>query len=171
MSIAQQLLEEFDRELVTTRKFLERMPNDKLQWQPHPKSMTAGQLALHLAVVPGRIVQIAALDEFEVPNFGQPNPQPKSTQEVLEALNNSAATVRELLPKTTDAQMNATWRMKKEGQEILAMPRYLVYRNILLNHLYHHRGQFGVYLRLVGAKVPSSYGPSGDEPPEFLNQQ
>jgi uncharacterized damage-inducible protein DinB len=171
MSIAQQLLEEFDREAVTTRKFLERMPDDKLPWQPHPKSMTAGQLGLHMAVSTGKVAEMAMLDEFQMPGFAQPNPQPKSTQEVLEAFDKSAATVRQLLPKVTDAQMSAMWRMTKDGQEILAIPRYMVYRNILLNHIYHHRGQFGVYLRLVGASVPSAYGPSGDEMPEFLQQK
>jgi DNA topoisomerase VI subunit B len=107
MSIAQLQLEEFDREAVTTRKFLERMPDDKLAWQPHPKSMTAGQLGLHMAVATGKVAEMAVLDEFKMPGFGQPNPQPKSTQEVLEAFDKSAATVRGLLPKVTDTQMNA----------------------------------------------------------------
>jgi uncharacterized damage-inducible protein DinB len=168
MTIADTLLAEFDQEARITRKFFDQLPADKLTWQPHPKSMTAGQLAYHMAVVPGRVVQIAQQDEMPVPDFNRTNPQPASLQEILNALDESIATVKSILPTFTDEQMHATWRMTRDGQEVLAMPKVAVLRNIMLNHWYHHRGQLGVYLRLLGAKVPSAYGPSGDEAPDFL---
>lgn len=168
MSMADSLLAEFEQECVTTRKFLERIPEDKLQWKPHEKSMSAGQLALHIAVSPGQVVQMATELEVPVPDFNRPNPQPATLQEVLDAHEASVATVRKLLPTFTDQQMQETWRAMMGGKEVVAMPRAAVLRSILLNHWYHHRGQLGVYLRLLGAKVPSSYGPSGDELPDFL---
>ncbi len=170
MTIAQALLAEFDQESRTTRKFLERLPDDKLDWRPHPKSMTAGELALHIATTPGGVIKLAQQDEVAAPDFGRPNPKPASTREVLAALDQSIAAVHEILPTFSDQRMQATWKMKVDGKELLAMPRVAFLRSILLNHWYHHRGQFGVYLRLVGAKVPSSYGPSGDEMPDFMEK-
>ncbi len=168
MTIAEAYLGEFENEAKTTRKFLERVPEDKLNWKPHEKSMTAGQLALHIAMAPGRIAQAATDDEMAVPDFGRPNPQPQSLKEILGTLDETIQTVRNVLPTLDDRKMAATWRMKKDGQDVMTMPRMQLLRGIMLNHWYHHRGQLGVYLRLMGAKVPSSYGPSGDEPPEFL---
>jgi uncharacterized damage-inducible protein DinB len=168
MSIADNFLAEFTSEAKTTRKFLQRLPEDKLAWQAHPKSMTAGQLALHMAASPGGIVQMATQDEFPFSQIRNDRTQPESLEQILSAFNESVATVTNVLPTITDEQMHQTWRLMDSGKELLAMPRTMVIRNILLNHIYHHRGQFGVYLRLVGAKVPSAYGPSGDELPEFL---
>lgn len=170
MSLAQMMLAEFQQEAQTTRKFLERLPEDKLEWRPHPKSMTAGQLALHIAQAPAGVVRMAQEDVFPAPDFGRGNPQPANTREVLKALEESIATVTKVLPTFSDQQMQAMWKMKAGDKELLAMPRAAVLRSILLNHWYHHRGQFGVYLRLLGAKVPSSYGPSGDEQPDFMQK-
>lgn len=169
MNMAASLLAEFEQEAVTTRKFLERLPAEQLQWRPHPKSMTAGQLAWHIAVVPGQVIQLAQPDEAAVPDFSRPNPQPESTSEILAAFDDSVRQVKSLLPAFSDEQLQGLWRMKAGDRELLAMPRAALLRNILLNHWYHHRGQFGVYLRLIGASVPSSYGPSGDELPAFMN--
>ena len=168
MAIAEALLAEFEQEARTTRKFLEQLPFDKLTWKPHEKSMTAGQLALHIATLPGGIAQFARQDVVPAPDFGRANPQPTSTAQIVQALDESIAAVRETLPTIDDARMHGMWRMTKDGKELLSMPRVALLRSILLNHWYHHRGQFGVYLRLVGAKVPSSYGPSGDELPDFM---
>ena len=170
MSIAAQLLAEFEQEAQTTRKFLERLPADKLEWRPHPKSMTAGQLALHIAIVPGQVMQMAQGDEFSISNFNRQNPQPATVQEILQKLDDGIATVKKILPTITDQSMQLPWKLKDGDKELLVMPRAIFLRNILLNHWYHHRGQFGVYLRLVGAEVPSSYGPSGDEEPPFLQK-
>lgn len=168
MTIADALLNEFEQESQTTRKFLERLPEAGLNWKPHEKSMTAGQLALHIATAPGGVVRMAQEDKVPAPEFGRPRPQPGSVREVLDALDQSIATVREVLPTFSDARMQETWTATKDGKDLLSMPRASLLRSILLNHWYHHRGQFGVYLRLLGAKVPSSYGPSGDEVPDFM---
>jgi uncharacterized damage-inducible protein DinB len=168
MTIVQLLLAEFEQEAVTTRRFLERLPDDRLTWKAHEKSMTAGQLALHIATAPGGIVQMALADEFPMPNTGAG--QPESSAQVLAALDESIATVRKTLSGLNDDRLWETWNLVMDGNVVLSMPRYNVLRSILLNHWIHHRGQFGVYLRLVGAKVPSSYGPSGDEPPEFMRK-
>jgi uncharacterized damage-inducible protein DinB len=166
MPIAQSMLQEFEQELGTTRKFLERVPQEKLNWQPHEKSMTAGQLALHIAQTPAGVLRLAQSDEGAPPNFAT-RPQPSSVREILDELEKSAAFVRQNLPKMDDARMGATWKLTQGGRTLLAIPRAAFLRNILLNHWYHHRGQLGVYLRLMGCAVPSSYGPSGDEPPAF----
>lgn len=168
MSIADAFLAEYEHETNTTRKFLERLPQDKLEWKPHPKSMTAGQLALHIAEAPGSVVQMAGQDVFEFTETPRPFAQPESVEQILTALDASCEQVKAALSKWSDEFTQATWRMQRGGKQLLALPRSMVLRSILLNHWYHHRGQFGVYLRLVGAQVPSSYGPSGDEQPDFL---
>ena len=165
MSMTEHLMAEFENEQQTTRRFLERLPEDKLDWRPHEKSMTAGQLALHIAMITGAIVQMAREPEFDAPDFSKPFPSPASKQEVLDTFEQSVATVRELLPTFSDASMGETWRMVSGGTTLLEMPRAAVLRAVWLNHTYHHRGQFGVYLRQMGAPVPSAYGPSGDELP------
>ena len=167
MSIAEAFLAEFQQEAQTTRKFLERIPGDKLSWKPHEKSLSAGQLALHIAQTPGQVMQMALPDVAPMPDFGGGFAEAKSVDELLTAHDESVAIVTEALPKVEDARMHATWRLEQDGKTVLEMPRVSVLRMILLNHWIHHRGQFGVYLRLTGAKVPSSYGPSGDEQPDF----
>lgn len=170
MSHADQLLAEYRAEAQTTRKFLSRLPEDKLTWRPHEKSMTAGQLAYHIAASPAGIIQMALRDEFSVADIPQTQEQPTSVQQVLEAFEQSVVVVEEHLPQISDERMQQPWRLVDGGKELMSMPRAVMLRTILFNHIYHHRGQFGVYLRLVGAKVPSAYGPSGDEMPEFLNK-
>ena len=167
MTIADSFLAEFEAEAVTTRKFLERLPEDKLTWTPHEKSMTAGQLALHLAASPGLLIEMARQDECPPPDFNQPNPQPASCQEILSALDKSIAGVREGLGNIDDQKMQGMWKIAADGREVMSMPRAALLRSVLLNHWYHHRGQFAVYLRLLGAAVPASYGPSRDEIPEW----
>ncbi|NYF49839.1 DinB family protein [Tunturiibacter gelidoferens] len=159
--LAQSLLAEFEDQVPVTRRFLERLPDNKLTWKPHSRSLTAGQLAYHLAFVPGGVVRGAQKDQIPPPEFQFP--QPASVQEVLDTFDQSVATVREVLPGFDDAAMNATWRIVAGDQEIAAMPRVVFLRNIMLNHWYQHRGQFCVYLRLLDVPVPSSWGPSADE--------
>jgi uncharacterized damage-inducible protein DinB len=161
MLLAQSILTEFEDQAPVTRKFLERLPGNKLTWKPHSRSMTAGQLAYHLAFVPGGVVRAAQKSQIPPPDFQFP--QPATLQEVLDAFDQSVATVREVLPGFDDAAMNATWRIVAGDQEIAAMPRGAFLRNIMLNHWYQHRGQFCVYLRLLDVPVPSSWGPSADE--------
>jgi uncharacterized damage-inducible protein DinB len=169
MSHAEQLLAEYRVEAQTTRKFLSRLPEDRLTWRPHEKSMTAGQLAYHIATAPAGIIQMALKSEFRVADIPQTQEQPASVKQVMDAFEQSVAAVEELLPTIADEQMQQPWRLVDRDTELLVMPRTVMLRTMLFNHIYHHRGQFGVYLRLVGAKVPSAYGPSGDELPDFLN--
>jgi len=166
-SIAQAMLAEFEMQAAITRKFIERLPEDKYTWKPHDKSMTAGQLAYHLATVPGGIVRFAQNNPAQLPqsfNF----PQPASRDEVLKALDESIATVRTLLPTFDAAAMKEPLRMMAGDKEMFAVPRGLFLRDIMLSHWYQHRGQFSVYLRILEIPVPASWGPSADEPPLFM---
>lgn len=168
MSIAQSLLAEFEIQAPITRKFIERLPEDKYTWKPHEKSMTAGQLAYHLASVPGGVVRFVNANPTPEPNFNFP--QPASRQELLNVFDESVASVRTELSKASDAHMNETWRLTIGGQEVLAQPRGLFLRDVMLSHWYQHRGQFSVYLRILDIPVPASWGPSADEPPPFLQR-
>lgn len=168
MTIAQTFLHEFEHEAKTTRRFLEQLPADKLNWKPHEKSLSAGQLALHIAAAPTGIIGMAMEDEVPAPDFKKPFPAPANVDEVLKAHDASVDAVKRDLPKLSDEQMSQMWRAVADGVTVFELPRAAMIRAILLNHIYHHRGQFGVYLRLLGAKVPSSYGPSGDEMPEMM---
>jgi uncharacterized damage-inducible protein DinB len=168
MTIGESLLAEFEQEVVATRKFLERLPEDKLTWKPHEKSKTAGDLALHIAQIPGMFAAAALEDEWSPPAGA--HSQPANKKEILDALDKSVEAVRKSLPRIEDARMPGKWRFLMNGQEIIAMPRIAMLRSIMLNHWYHHRGQLGVYLRLLGCQVPSSYGPSGDEMPDFMKK-
>jgi uncharacterized damage-inducible protein DinB len=165
MSLAEIMFAEFETQAPITRKFLERLPEGKLSWKPHQKSMTAGQLAFHLAFVPGGVVRFVQQNPAQAPDFSFP--QPSNLREILSAFEESIATVRSVMPQFTDASMQETWRMVKGDQELLAMPRAQFLRDIMLNHWYQHRGQFCVYLRLLDVAVPASWGPSADEQPVF----
>ena len=162
-TVAQAMLQEFEQEAKTTRRCLERVPDDKLGWRPHEKSMSAGQLALHLATGPSMVIQIAAGDEFPIPEFVQP--QAGSMAEVLAAFDQSVERVRAELPKIADDRLGGVINFTKNGATVMSFPRGAFLRSVLLNHFYHHRGQLSVYLRSLGAKVPSIYGPSADESP------
>jgi uncharacterized damage-inducible protein DinB len=165
VSIAQELLAEFEAQAPVTRKFLERLPEDRLTWKPHAKSLTAGQLAYHLAFVPGGVIRGAQQSQVPPPDFKFP--QPESVAQVLETFDESIATVREVMPGFDDRAMNDLWRIMLGDQELLAVPRQAFLRNIMLNHWYQHRGQFSVYLRMLDVPVPSSWGPSADEAAPF----
>jgi len=167
MSIADSLFVEFEIQAPVTRRFLERLPEDKLTWKPHAKSMSAGQLAFHLAQVPGAIVHFVKNNPAQAPE-GFNFPQPASRAEILAKFDEGIATVRELLPKFDDAAMKETWRMVAGGKEVFAQPRGEFLRDVMLSHWYQHRGQFSVYLRLLDIPVPAIWGPSADEPPPFM---
>lgn len=168
MSIANTLLTEFETQAPITRRFLERLPADKLTWKPHSKSLSAGQLAFHLAVVPGGVVCGAQTSIVSPPDFQFP--EATSVQQVLDLFEDSVSTVQRVLPTFDDDAMNATWSIVDGDQQVLVMPRRQFLRDIMLNHWYQHRGQFSVYLRLLDVAVPSSWGPSADEPAVFQKQ-
>jgi uncharacterized damage-inducible protein DinB len=164
--LAQQLLAEFEQQVPITRRFLERLPEDKLTWRPHNRSMSAGQLALHIAGVPGGVIRGVQQNPGQAPDFNN-IPQPASVRDVLDTFEQSVNTVRELLPQFDDSAMQETWRLFAGEKELSAAPRGQFLRDIMLNHWYQHRGQFSVYLRLLNVPVPSSWGPSADERPNF----
>jgi len=131
--------------------------------------MSAGQLAYHLAFVPGGVIRFVQKNPAQAPDFAN-FPQPASRQEILKTLDDSVATVRDLLPKLDDARMKETWRMFAKEREVLAQPRAEFLRDVMFSHWYQHRGQFSVYLRLLNVAVPASWGPSADEPPIFVQK-
>jgi uncharacterized damage-inducible protein DinB len=164
MTIANALLAELEQEAQTTRRVLERIPHAHLSWKPHPKSMSLGQLALHVATVPGNVAELLAMDTMlEPPAFVQQ--EAATAAELVPALTESVAKARRHLGGFDDAAMGATWRLMSGGREVMAMPRVAFARAVMLNHWYHHRGQLLVYLRLLDLPVPSVYGPSADENP------
>jgi uncharacterized damage-inducible protein DinB len=164
MPIADTLIMELEREAQTTRKLLERVPDDKLAWKPHAKSMSLGRLAQHVATTPGFISGMARLDGYDVEKFAEP-PALESAAALVAAMEESVAQAKANLAATDDAAMMADWSFRRGGHAIMTIPRIGVYRSILFNHLYHHRGQLTVYLRLLNVPVPSIYGPSADENP------
>jgi uncharacterized damage-inducible protein DinB len=163
MSMMAAVLQEFDSEAKTTRRVLERVPNDKLAWKPHAKSMSLGVLALHVASSPAIICGWAA--EGETHFKGQPPPSPASTEEILSAHDRSVDTSKEILGRLGDEGLTTTWTGKAGGQTIMTMPKAALVRTLVMNHLIHHRGQLSVYLRLLDVPVPPIYGPSADESP------
>jgi uncharacterized damage-inducible protein DinB len=163
MRLVDSILMEIDQEAQTTKRILDRIPEDKLTWKPHPKSYSLGQLALHIASVPGSVAAAVVPDSMEVPNFSQP--EPKSRQEVLDTFNKSLESAKATLKKMDDARLTSTWSLTKNGKVLMSVPRIGFIRSILMNHNYHHRGQLSVYLRMLDVPVPSIYGPSADENP------
>ena len=162
MPLNQALLPEFDHEMATTRRVLERIPDDKFAWKPHEKSMSLGELATHLATLPHWSEAIVGQDSFDVAT-APANPKLKSRQEVLGAFDASAAAARKAIAGATDQELMATWSFRMGDKTIFSLPRVGVLRSFIMNHSIHHRGQLSVYLRLNNVPVPSIYGPSADE--------
>ena len=164
MSATAAMIQEFEQEAATTRRVLERVPADKLGWKPHDKSMSLGKLAMHIAGGPGFISSWALNDSFTM--TGQSEPEAKSTADILAAHDASVAQTKANLAKVGDAGLGQTWSLKTpDGKAVMSMSKAALLRSIALNHIYHHRGQLSVYLRLLNVPVPSIYGPSADENP------
>ena len=165
MSIAA-ILGELETETATTRRVLERVPSDKLTWKPHPKSMSLGELALHVAMSPGYIAEgWACQDTIDFGKGGGKPAEPTSTQEILAAHDDSVQKTKSALAKIGDDGLRQQWTATMNGATVFHMPKGALVRTIVLNHTYHHRGQLSVYLRLLDVPVPSIYGPSADESP------
>lgn len=152
---------ELEQESGATRRVLERVPRDVLPWRPHPKSMSAGQLALHTAALPGGFAEILDEGEFEIPDV--PLPEPDDLEEVLSTLGGSVELAARKLAEWGDEGLAEECRMTRDGETVLELPRGAILRTGLLNHWYHHRGQITVYLRLLDVPVPAVYGPTADE--------
>jgi len=154
---------ELQQESAATRRMLQAVPADRLSWKPHPKSMSLGQLALEVARVPGAIVGFVESDSFDASaaNFDAPSPETK--EHVLAALDGSLAEVERCFNALTDARIATPWKLLRKDELLMEMPRLALIRSLMLNHVYHHRGQLSVYLRLLDAPVPAMYGRSADE--------
>jgi uncharacterized damage-inducible protein DinB len=162
MPLVDTLLPEFDHEMTLTRKVLERVPDDRLDWKPHAKSYAVGPLAQHLATIP--MWGTMTLSEVQVDLASLPPNAPLHTRrDILALFDGHVASARAALVGKSDAEFKAQWSLKRDGHVIFSMPKQAVWRSFVISHLIHHRAQLGVYLRLLDVPVPSTYGPSADE--------
>jgi len=157
------LLMEFDHETRTARKHLARLPGDKFDWRPHPKSSTAGQLASHMVDCVRWVEAIFGADELEMDPAAYKPFDARSAESLLEAFDAGVAKAKQVMAGATDTNAAQPWRLKMQGKVWFEKPREAVFRDMTLNHLIHHRGQFSVYLRLLDVPVPGSYGPTADD--------
>jgi uncharacterized damage-inducible protein DinB len=166
MAIRDSFLPEFEHEMETTRKTLERVPEDKTSWKPHDTSMPMGRLAGHIAEMAGFAASTFQGDSFDFAPPGAAPMQPTvmtSRKQLLEIFDKNVASARAAISKASDEELQKTWTLMNGGKTFFAMPRITVLRSMILNHVIHHRGQLSVYLRMNQVPVPSIYGPSGDE--------
>jgi uncharacterized damage-inducible protein DinB len=164
MAMVDALLPEFDHEMATTRKLLERVPEDRMDWKPHPRSYSLGQLAQHVATIPMWGGMTLTRTELDLGGAAQP-PEIRTRADLLGTFDQNAAATRAALIGKTDAELLVPWTLKSNGHAIFSMPRAAVWRGFVLSHLVHHRGQLSVYLRMQDVPIPSIYGPSADESP------
>ncbi|HTW32092.1 MAG TPA: DinB family protein [Candidatus Sulfotelmatobacter sp.] len=164
-TLIEPILAELHEEAAITKRVLQRVPADKLAWRPHAKSMSLGQLAQHVATIPGGLARLVSQDSFDVTQGNFNPPQPASLDEILAAHEQSIRDAEQLLQGMSDQQATAGWRLLRNGAEVFTRRRIEVLRSIMLNHWYHHRGQLSVYLRLLDIPVPVIYGRSADENP------
>jgi uncharacterized damage-inducible protein DinB len=163
MKISDALLPEFDVEMANTRKTLERVPEDKLDWRPHLKSMTLGRLAGHVAELPGWATATVRTDKLNLDTAGLKPLVASSRNQVMEEFDKRVVEARAALAETSDERFMQPWSLEYGGKTLFTLPRVAVVRSMMLNHIIHHRAQLGVYLRLNDVPVPSIYGPSADE--------
>ena len=166
MAIRDALLPEFDTEMASTRKVLERVPVEKADYKPHAKSGSLGWLAWHVADLPHWVVETIHKDELDFAPPGAPRPTPPkvdSREKLLASFDQKVAAARAAIAGADDAHLAKSWTLKAGGHTIFTMPRAAVLRSFVMNHLIHHRAQLGVYLRLNDVPVPGMYGPSADE--------
>lgn len=166
MAIRDALLPEFDHEMATTRKALERVPESNLDWAPHPKSMKISRLAGHLAELPSLVAATIGMEALDFQPPGAPPREPTvmtSRQQILGVFDKNVASARAAIAGANDADLMKTFTLSAGGKKIFSLPRTAALRGFVMNHVIHHRGQLTVYLRLNNVSVPSIYGPSADE--------
>ena len=164
MRMIDALLMEFDREASTTRKLLERCPDAKLGWQPHPKSMTLGKLANHLVSIPRLVASSLHKDGLDLASVARP-PAAETAGAIVASFNEACTAAKAAMAGVDDAKAMGTFSLSQGATTLTTLPRIAFLRSILLNHSVHHRGQLSVCLRLLDVPVPSIYGPSADENP------
>lgn len=164
MRIVDPFIAELEMEAKSTKRVLERVPKDKLTWKPHAKAMSLGQLALHVATIPGVMTGLLALPQVEAPSFGE-RPSVNPGDNLVAMLDESLASARQVLNSMDDKSIMETWKVTKGDREIMSGPRVGFFRAIFLNHWYHHRGQLVTYIRQLDVPVPAVYGGSADESP------
>lgn len=164
MSIAQGLLAEFDMEMANTRRTLERIPEDKLEWKPDPKSMSMGRLAAHVAEMPGWAALTMGTDELDFAKGGYTPAVATCCEQVLKIADENVAAARAAIAAASDEDFMKPWSLRSGDQIFFTLPKIAVIRGMVMNHTIHHRGQLTVYYRMNGVPVPALYGPSADEP-------
>jgi uncharacterized damage-inducible protein DinB len=162
MSIKDGLLADFDHEMGTTRRLLERLPDDRLSWKPHPRSMTLGGLATHLSNIPNWGGTILNDPSFDLAGAPPPLAEKTSRAEILAAFDEVCRRTRAMMDRT-DAEYQGLWTLKRGGVQMFSVPRVAAFRSFVLHHVIHHRGQLSVYLRMNEVPIPAIYGPSADE--------
>jgi uncharacterized damage-inducible protein DinB len=162
MTIKDLLLAEYDHEVATTRRLLDRLDDAQLAWRPHDRSMSLGGLGTHLATIPGWSAALLNQSSFDLEESPRNSPEFPSRAAILDAFDRSTRQAREWMHKT-DGEYQAAWTLKQGDHVLFSMPRVTAFRSFVVNHMIHHRGQLSVYLRLTGALVPAIYGPSADE--------
>lgn len=165
MRIADGLLPEFDREMDATRRTLERIPAQRLDWRPHEKSFAMGALGAHIANLPNWAVMTVEQDRFDMSGPAPKTEVPESVEDILALFDSSVAAARAAIAGAGDETLLAPWSLVNGGETAFTMPRIAVLRSFVMNHLIHHRAQLAVYLRLNDIPVPALYGPSADESP------
>jgi uncharacterized damage-inducible protein DinB len=161
-AIRDSLLAEYDHEVATTRRLLERLPDEKLNWKPHDKSMSLGGLATHLGNIPNWSSAILNQLHFDLASAPTHIEALTTRAEILRFFDDSTRQARLAMDKT-DPEYQALWALKRSGQDMFSMPRVAAFRTFVLYHIVHHRGQLSVYLRLNDVPVPPIYGPTADE--------
>jgi uncharacterized damage-inducible protein DinB len=162
--VVDSLLGEIEQEAPATRRTLERVPGDKLDWRPHEKSMPLGLLAWHVATIPGEWARMLSTDSMDVSEL-EAIPAAVSSDELVPLLDESLASAKEIMTGMDDQRMTGKWKLYAGDQKVVDAPRVACFRMFALNHWYHHRAQLGVYLRILDVPVPSVYGPSADDDP------
>ena len=164
MPLIEALLPEFDREMGQTRKVLDRVPDGQFDWRPHPTSVALGRLAEHLAEMPLWATTTMAQGGIDMMTLRPAEyKSPTNRTEVLAMFDANLKAARPQVANKTDSEFDAPWTLKAGGKQVFTMPKASVMRSFVINHMVHHRGQMTVYLRMLGVKIPSIYGPSGDE--------
>ena len=165
MSIGKSFLPEFDQEMATTRRVIERVPAEKGEWKPHPKSFAMGHLAQLVSRMPAWATSMMQTTELDIAPVDGPTQTYsfEQTEALLAGFDKGAAQARAAIAAASDDDFNETWTLKAAGNDVNSGTRYLMLRTVMLNHLVHHRAQLGVYLRLVDLPGPSMYGPTADD--------